>query len=110
MPDARATRGRGRALSFQLYALQHEEMRAQLVALNREVYRVSVQKLLEYVPAADLPMPAEELVRVLHETNLPSPLSSKRGQGSREATYYEPAAPPRPALSPAPPMGPTVGS
>ena len=54
------------ALSFQLYALQHEEMRAQLVALNREVYRVSVEKLLEYVPAADLPLPAEELVRVLH--------------------------------------------
>lgn len=54
------------ALSFQLYALQHDEMRAQLVALNREVYRVSVEKLLEYVPAADLPLPAEELVRVLH--------------------------------------------
>lgn len=54
------------ALSFQLYALQHEEMRAQLVALNKEVYRISVDKLLEYVPAHDLPMPAPQLVRVLH--------------------------------------------
>jgi AcrR family transcriptional regulator len=54
------------ALSFQLYALQHEAMRAQLVALNKEVYRISVQKLLEYVPADDLPMPAAQLVRVLH--------------------------------------------
>lgn len=54
------------AMSFQLYALTHEEMRAQLVALNREVYRLSVEKLLEHIPASQLPMPAENLVRVLH--------------------------------------------
>jgi AcrR family transcriptional regulator len=64
MPARRAT-ALG-ALSFQLYALQHEEMRKQLVALNKEIYRLSVDKLLEYVPADELPMPAPQLVRVLH--------------------------------------------
>lgn len=66
MPERRAA-ALG-ALSFQLYALQHEEMRAQLVALNEQVYRLSAEKLLEYVPQSELPMPAARLVRVLHAT------------------------------------------
>lgn len=54
------------ALSFQLYALTHEEMRKELVNLNTQAYRISVDRLLEYVPADELPMPPEDLVRVLH--------------------------------------------
>lgn len=54
------------ALSFQLYALRHEEMRARLVAVNEEIYRWAAQQLVTLIAPEDLPMPPEDFVRVLH--------------------------------------------
>jgi AcrR family transcriptional regulator len=54
------------ALSFQQYALTHDELRAQLVAANADIYRWAEHGLLEVVPAGELPMPANQFVRVLH--------------------------------------------
>lgn len=54
------------AFSFQQYALTHEELRARLVAANAKIYRWAEQGLLQLVPASELPMPADQLVRVLH--------------------------------------------
>jgi AcrR family transcriptional regulator len=54
------------ALSFQLYALTHEEMRARLAQTNAEVYRWAERELKRFVPAGDLPMPTAQFVRVIH--------------------------------------------
>ena len=54
------------ALSFQLYALRHEEMRQRLVAVNEEIYRWAAQQLVTLIAPEDLPMPPEDFVRVLH--------------------------------------------
>jgi AcrR family transcriptional regulator len=54
------------AVSYQLYALTHERMRARFVRLNAGAYRHAAQELLAFVPEHDLPMPAEAFVRVLH--------------------------------------------
>ena len=54
------------ALSFQLYALTHEEMRKRLAQTNTEIYRWAAQQLVEFIPAAELPLPPDEFVRVLH--------------------------------------------
>jgi hypothetical protein len=36
------------------------------VAANAKIYRWAEQGLLQLVPASELPMPADQLVRVLH--------------------------------------------
>jgi AcrR family transcriptional regulator len=54
------------ALSFQQYALTHAELRSQLVAANADIYRWAEHGLLQVVPAGEIPMPADQFVRVLH--------------------------------------------
>jgi len=54
------------ALSFQLYALTHEEMRARLVQANVEIYRWLEQAVLQFISADTLPMPVDKFVRVMH--------------------------------------------
>jgi len=54
------------AASFQLYALTHEPMRRRIVELNAEAYRRAAEALLAVVPEADLPAPAEALVKAMH--------------------------------------------
>jgi AcrR family transcriptional regulator len=54
------------ALSFQLYALTHEEMRARLVETNQEIYGWAAAQLLQFIPADKLPLPPGEFVRVIH--------------------------------------------
>lgn len=63
--DARRGRAVG-ALSFQLYTLTHAEMRARLNEENARLYAWAADNLLRFVDAADLPMPADRFVRVLH--------------------------------------------
>ena len=53
------------ATAFQLYTLTHEEMRAQLTKQNAIIYREFAKGLLKFVPAKELPMPAEKFVKVL---------------------------------------------
>jgi AcrR family transcriptional regulator len=52
------------ALSFQIYALTHEEMRARIAQSNAELYRRGAEQLLAV--QGPLPMPADQFVRVLH--------------------------------------------
>ena len=54
------------ALSFQIYALTHEEMRSRIAQLNAESYRRGGDRLQQLFPTEDLPMPAAQFVRVLH--------------------------------------------
>jgi AcrR family transcriptional regulator len=54
------------AASFQLYALTHEPMRERVAQANAEIYRRMAATLQTLVPGADLPVPAEHFVRVLH--------------------------------------------
>jgi AcrR family transcriptional regulator len=54
------------AASFQAYALKHEDMRRRLVAANTEVYRTMAAGVAQMNRTSALPMPAEQLVRVLH--------------------------------------------
>ena len=54
------------ALSLQIYALTHENARVRIANLNRELYRRGGQQLAEALPPGELPMPADEFVRVLH--------------------------------------------
>jgi AcrR family transcriptional regulator len=54
------------AMSFQLYALTHEEMRTRLAQMNAEVYRWAERELKKFVPAGELPMPPAQFVRVVH--------------------------------------------
>jgi AcrR family transcriptional regulator len=54
------------AASFQAYALRHEDMRERLVAANAEIYRSMAAGVAQMNRAHELPMPAEQLVRVLH--------------------------------------------
>ena len=54
------------ALSFQIYALTHDEMRSRIALVNAALYRRAAERLEQHVPASELPMPAEEFVRVLH--------------------------------------------
>ena len=53
------------ATAFQLYILTHEAMRARLTMQNAAIYRRMARGLLKFVPAKQLPMPAEKFVRVL---------------------------------------------
>lgn len=66
---AEATARRGAAvgaISFQLYALTHEEMRARLLAHNRQIYRAAAERMLADMKGAELPLPADSFVRMLH--------------------------------------------
>jgi AcrR family transcriptional regulator len=64
--EAVARRGRAAgAAAFQLYVLTHEDMRARMSAANAEVYRQMARGLVSVIPEAQLPMPAEQFVRVL---------------------------------------------
>jgi AcrR family transcriptional regulator len=54
------------AWSFQIYALTHEDMRSRIAQLNAELYRRGGERLQQWFPAEELPMPPEEFVRVLH--------------------------------------------
>jgi AcrR family transcriptional regulator len=53
------------ALSFQIYALTHEEMRSRIAEMNAALYRRGAERLQQLYPN-DLPLPPEQLVRVLH--------------------------------------------
>jgi AcrR family transcriptional regulator len=48
------------------YTLAHEEMRARVASVTAESYAMGEQWLREMVKREDLPMPAGQLVRVLH--------------------------------------------
>ncbi len=61
----RATRAVG-ALSFQLYALTHPELRARIARQNAEIYRQMASGLAQFIPIRDLPIPAEQFVCVIH--------------------------------------------
>lgn len=54
------------AVSFQLYALTHPELRARLEAMNAAIYRAAAADLAASVPADALPMPPETFVKVAH--------------------------------------------
>lgn len=54
------------AASFSLYALTHEDMRRRLVEANAEAYRQAAAATAAAGAESDLPLPAEEFVRVLH--------------------------------------------
>ena len=54
------------AVSFQLYALTHEEMRARLEAQNAEIYRQQARALVASIRADELPMPPDVFVKVIH--------------------------------------------
>ena len=54
------------ALSFQIYALTHEEMRSRIARLNADLYQRGAARFQQLFPAEDLPMPADQFMRVLH--------------------------------------------
>jgi AcrR family transcriptional regulator len=54
------------ALSFMLYALTHEDLRARLVQLNAETYKRMAEGLTKIFPRRDLPMTPERLIPILH--------------------------------------------
>jgi hypothetical protein len=61
----RQTRAVG-ALSFQMYALTHPELQARIARQNAEIYREMAAGLAQFIPVRDLPIPAEQFIRVLH--------------------------------------------
>jgi AcrR family transcriptional regulator len=64
--EARARRSQAAAATaFQLYALTHEPIRSRLTKQNAIIYRRMAKELLKFVPAKNLPMPAENFVRAL---------------------------------------------
>jgi AcrR family transcriptional regulator len=64
IPDRRAAAvGRLTGLA---YTLSHEELRAQIEKITAESYAVGEQWLSTIAKKEDLPMPASQLVRVLH--------------------------------------------
>ena len=54
------------ALSFQIYALTHEELRSRIAQVNAEIYRRGAERFQQLFPTEDLPMPPDQFVRVLH--------------------------------------------
>jgi AcrR family transcriptional regulator len=64
IPD-RASAAVGR-LTGLAYTLTHEEMRARVASVTAESYAIGEQWLREIGEKDDLPMPADDLVRVLH--------------------------------------------
>jgi AcrR family transcriptional regulator len=64
--EAQARRSQAAAATaFQLYTLTHAPMRSHLTHQNAALYRRMAKELLKFVPAKELPMPAEKFVRVL---------------------------------------------
>lgn len=55
-----------RALEFQLYALTNPAMQARLAQHSAAAHQSAAAHLLQYVPAAALPLPPAQFVRVLH--------------------------------------------
>ena len=64
LPD-RGTVAVGR-LTGMAYALSHEEMRAKVTEVTRQSYAIGEQWLRSVTSEHDLPMPADQLVRVIH--------------------------------------------
>jgi len=64
IPD-RAAAAVGR-LTGLAYALTHEELRARVASITEESYAIGEEWLREVAKKEDLPMPAGQLVRVLH--------------------------------------------
>ena len=64
LPD-RSTVAVGR-LTGMAYALSHEEMRAKVSAVTKESYAFGEQWFRSVTNEHDLPMPADQLVRVIH--------------------------------------------
>jgi AcrR family transcriptional regulator len=52
--------------SWQTYALTHEKLRLSVVKQMADIYAASAKWTLRLIPRAELPMPAEIFVRVLH--------------------------------------------
>jgi AcrR family transcriptional regulator len=61
----RQTRAVG-ALSFQLYALTHPKLQARIARQNAQIYREMAAGLTQFIPVQDLPIPAEQFIRVIH--------------------------------------------
>lgn len=55
----------GAAASFQLYALTHEHMRERLHGENTRIYQAAARYLSKVIPPRQLPVPAEQFVRIL---------------------------------------------
>jgi AcrR family transcriptional regulator len=53
------------AAAFQLYALTHKQVRQTLTEKNEASYKWFARELVKVIPARELPMPAEQFVRVL---------------------------------------------
>jgi len=53
------------ATAFQLYLLTHESMRSQMSRKNATIYRKLAMKMRNVISEKNLPMPAEQFVRVL---------------------------------------------
>jgi AcrR family transcriptional regulator len=64
LPD-RASAAVGR-LTGLAYTLTHEDLRARVASVTAESYALGEQWLREVVKKEELPMPADQLVRVLH--------------------------------------------
>jgi AcrR family transcriptional regulator len=54
------------AVSFQLYALTHPEMRSRVSRQNATVYRQMARGLARFISPTDLPVGPERFVRILH--------------------------------------------
>jgi AcrR family transcriptional regulator len=54
------------AASFQLFALSNPRMKRKLARENARIYTYIAKELVKYIPAIELPMPAEQFVRVTH--------------------------------------------
>lgn len=54
------------ALSFMIYALTHDEMRLQVLQLNRELYHRTTEAVGKKFRRTDLPVDPEKLAPVLH--------------------------------------------
>jgi TetR/AcrR family acrAB operon transcriptional repressor len=64
--EAQARRGQAAvATAFQLYTLTHERMRSQLTRQNAATYKRMAEELVKIVPESELPLPAERFVCVL---------------------------------------------
>jgi AcrR family transcriptional regulator len=54
------------ALSFQIYALTHPAMKKRIGRQNAEIYRQMAAGLSQLIAPNEMPMPAEQFIRVLH--------------------------------------------
>jgi len=54
------------AASFQLFALTNKRLRARLAKTNADAYRIAAKRVTENARLDELPLPPDQLVRVLH--------------------------------------------